>query len=52
MDNTRVTFPHLGSYCVPIELLFTQGLGVDYVTPPPITNHTLEIGSRYSPDFV
>ena len=52
MDNTRVTFPHLGSYCVPIELLFTQGVGVEYVTPPPITNHTLEIGSRYSPDFV
>jgi predicted nucleotide-binding protein (sugar kinase/HSP70/actin superfamily) len=52
LDNTRVTFPHLGSYCVPIELLFTQGMGVDYVTPPPITNHTLEIGSRYSPDFV
>jgi predicted nucleotide-binding protein (sugar kinase/HSP70/actin superfamily) len=52
MDKPRVAFPHLGSYCVPIEVLFTAGLGVDYVTPPPITARTLETGSRYSPDFV
>lgn len=52
MDNIRVSFPHLGSYCVPIEVLFRAGLGVDYVTPPPITARTLELGSRYSPDFV
>lgn len=52
MDNVRVTFPHLGSYCVPIEVLFTAGLGVEYIIPPPITAHTLEIGSRYSPDYV
>jgi len=51
-DDIRVTFPHLGSYCVPLEMLFTAGLGVDYVIPPPITARTLEIGSRYSPDSV
>ncbi len=47
-----MTFPHLGSYCVPLEVLFTKGLDVEYIVPPPITAHTLEIGSRYSPDFV
>ncbi len=52
MPETKVSFPHLGSYCVPIEYLFTRGVGVDYVTPPPITRRTLEIGSRYSPDTV
>ncbi len=52
MDNVKVTFPHLGSYCVPLEVLFTAGLGVEYIAPPPITAHTLEIGSRYSPDYV
>jgi predicted nucleotide-binding protein (sugar kinase/HSP70/actin superfamily) len=52
MERPRVSFPHLGSYCVPIEVVFTAGLDVDYVTPPPITARTLEIGSRYSPDFV
>lgn len=48
----RVTFPQFGNYCVPLEVLFTAGLGVSYVTPPPITRRTLEIGSRYSPDYV
>lgn len=52
MDKTRVTFPHLGSYFVPLEILFTAGLGVEYIIPPPITSKTLEIGSKYSPDFV
>ncbi|MFA0816527.1 MAG: 2-hydroxyacyl-CoA dehydratase [Anaerofustis sp.] len=50
--DIKVTFPHLGSYCVPIEVLFRQGLDVEYITPPPITKRTLELGSRYSPDFV
>ena len=52
MDKARVTFPHLGSYFLPIEVLFTKGLDVEYITPPPITAKTLEIGSKYSPDFV
>ena len=52
MDNIKVTFPHLGSYFVPFELLFTEGLGVEYIIPPPITTKTLEIGSKHSPDFV
>lgn len=52
MDSIKVTFPHLGSYCVPFEVLFTKALEVQYITPPPITARTLEIGSRYSPDFV
>ncbi len=52
MGKAKVSFPHLGSYCVPFEVLFKAGLEVDYVTPPPITARTLELGSRYSPDFV
>ena len=48
----RVTFPQLANYRVPLEVLFTAGLDVSYVTPPPITKRTLEIGSRYSPDYV
>lgn len=51
-STVKVSFPHLGSYWVPIEVLFTEGLGVEYISPPPITKRTLEIGSKYSPDFV
>ena len=52
MDSIKVTFPHLGSYCVPLEVLFNVGLDVEYIVPPPITVRTLELGSRHSPDFV
>ncbi len=52
MKEIKVSFPHLGSYCVPLEVLFTGGLEVQYVVPPAITNRTLMLGSRYSPDFV
>ena len=52
MEKIKASFPHLGSYHVPLEVLFTAGLGVEYIVPPPITKRTLEIGSRYSPDYV
>ncbi len=48
----KVTFPHFGDYCIPLEFLVTRGLESDYVIPPPMTKRTLELGSRYSPDFV
>lgn len=52
MDNYKVSFPHIGNYFIPLEILFTQGLDVEYIVPPPITKRTLELGSRYSPDYV
>lgn len=48
----KVSFPQLGNYNVPLEILFTVGLEVEYIAPPPITKRTLELGSRHSPDFV
>lgn len=51
-EKNKVSFPHLGSYCVPLRILFNEGLDVEYIAPPPITKRTLEIGSRYSPDYV
>jgi Uncharacterized protein conserved in bacteria len=52
MEKCRISFPRWGSYNIPLEFLFTQGLEVEYVTPPPITKKTLELGSRHSPDYV
>lgn len=48
----KISFPHFGNYCIPIEYLMTRGLETEYVTPPPMTRRTLEIGSKYSPDYV
>ncbi len=52
LAKTIATFPHLGNYFVPLETLFTAGIEVDYIVPPPITNRTLELGTRHSPDSV
>lgn len=52
MDKLKVSFPQLGSLHTPLEVLFTAGLEVDYIVPPPITKKTLALGSRYSPDYV
>ena len=52
MDKCKVAFPRFGNYHIPLEFLFTKGLGVEYITPPPSTRRTLELGAKYSPDYV
>lgn len=47
-----ISFPHLGNYYIPIKYLLTNLLKIKVLEPLPITKKTLEIGSRYSPDFV
>ncbi|SDG45927.1 hypothetical protein [Desulfosporosinus hippei] len=52
MEEIKASYPQLGNYCTPLELLFTEGFDVKYIVPPPITKKTLALGSRYSPDYV
>ncbi len=48
-----ISFPHLGNYHVPVENLLRHLFPEHKILPaPPITKKTLELGSRYSPDFV
>lgn len=48
-----VSFPHMGNYQVPIEFLMRALFRESTVKKaPPITKKTLELGSKYSPDFV
>jgi predicted nucleotide-binding protein (sugar kinase/HSP70/actin superfamily) len=52
-DKERIiSFPHMGNYYIPIEFLINHTLNMKILTPPPITKRTLELGSKYSPDFV
>lgn len=46
------TYPQLGDYDIPISYFVRKGLGESYAAPPPMTKHTIEIGAKYSPDFV
>lgn len=52
MQKAKISFPHFANYHVPIEYLFTRGVDADYIVPPPLTKHTLELGAKYSPDYV
>jgi len=47
----KVTFPHMGSYHICFKALL-EAIDCEVVVPPPITKKTVELGSRYSPEFV
>jgi predicted nucleotide-binding protein (sugar kinase/HSP70/actin superfamily) len=47
-----ISFPHMGDYHVVIEYLLKHTTDLKILKPPPITKKTLELGSKYSPDFV
>lgn len=54
MNNKEeiISFPHLGDYCVPIEYLLKKLTPYKVMPAPPITKKTLELGSKYAPDYV
>lgn len=47
----KITFPHMGNVHLAAKALF-DGLGIDYVIPPPISKLSLEIGSLHSPEEI
>lgn len=47
-----VSFPHLGDYYIPIKFLLSHLSDYEVVASPPITKKTIELGNKYSPDFV
>ena len=47
----KVTFPHFANYSVPVDYLITRGVGTGYVSPQPITQRTLELGTLNAPDY-
>lgn len=51
-EEKKISFPHIGNYYIAIEFLMKNTLDMKVLTPPPITKKTLELGSKYSPDFV
>lgn len=52
-DELAVSFPHMGDYSVVFTQLLGHLLPEARVFPaPPITQRTVELGSRYSPDFI
>jgi len=51
--KTIISFPHMGNYSAVFEQMFGRLFEDAIVRPaPPITRKTVELGERYSPDFV
>lgn len=46
----KLTFPHMGYIYIPLRAFFAT-LGMEVVVPPPITQETLSLGTRYAPEF-
>ena len=42
----------MGNYRIPVKYLFSHILKANIIMPPKISNKTIELGSKYSPDFV
>lgn len=47
-----ISFPHLGDYYIPIQYLLKHLTPYKVMSAPPITKKTIELGTKYSPDFV
>ena len=48
----KIAFPQMGDYSVPAKYLMSHILHAEIIDAPKITNKTIEIGSKYSPEFV
>lgn len=46
----KITWPHMGSLEVVMGSVFEE-LGLDYILPPPNSQRTMELGTRYGPEF-
>ena len=47
-----ISFPHLGQYYIVFNYFLSNACKCKVIVPPPSTRKTIEIGSKYSPDFV
>lgn len=52
MSRLKIGFPQIGNYYVPARFLFSNIISADIIDAPCITQKTIEIGTKYSPEFV
>lgn len=52
VKTRNVSFPRYAEYNCAFKYIVEQALGCKYVMPPPLTKRTMELGTKYSPDFV
>ncbi len=47
-----ITFPQMGDYAIPANFLLSHILHNKIIVPKKITSRTIELGTKYSPEFV
>lgn len=47
-----ISFPHIGDYYIPASYLLSNIINSKILIAPKITNNTIELGTKYSPEFV
>lgn len=53
MSKYKISFPHMADYYVPVRYLLSHLMeDAEIMVAPPITSKTIELGSKYSPDFL
>ena len=52
VKKRSVSFPRYAEYSCAFKYIVEQALGCRYVMPPALTKRTMELGTKYSPDFV
>ena len=50
--NRIISFPHLGNYYIAFEYFLSNATKWKVIVPPDTTKKTIELGAKYSPDFV
>lgn len=50
--NRIISFPHLGNYYIAFEYFLSNVTKCKVIVPPDTTKKTIELGAKYSPDFV
>lgn len=52
MNKHTISFPHMGDYSVPVSYLLSHIVDANIMVAPKITNTTIELGTKHSPEFV
>lgn len=52
MSKKTISFPHMGNYSIPVEYLLTHIVDANVMVAPKISARTIELGTKYSPEFV
>lgn len=50
--HRKISFPRIARYNCAVRYIIEMGTGASYIMQPEMTKRTMEIGTKYSPDYV